>query len=115
MEDLRDIIPKTRVKYYKGEINQNIKENEYYYVKLDEAYGFSGGDPVIILRCSDFPEAIDVTKMSELRKKIELYTNYAKRVKELNQKLESAKESYKEQLNELKVKHDIEISELKKK
>jgi hypothetical protein len=113
MEDMSDKIPKTRVKCYMAKDNQNIKENEHYYVKLDEAYGFNCGDTVIILRCSDFPEVIDINTLSELRKKIELYTNYAKRVKELKQKLESAENSYKEQLNELKVNHEIEITKLK--
>ncbi len=114
MDDLSDNIPKTKVKCYKKKDIQNIKENEHYYAKLDKVYRFNCGDPVIVLRCTDFPEAIDLTTISELRKKIELYTNYAKRVNELKQKLESAEESYKEQLNELKVKHNMEITELKK-
>jgi hypothetical protein len=113
MDDLRDKITIARVECHKG-IRNDFKLIRELFVKLDEAYGFNYGECVIILRYLDFPDMIDVNKISELKKRLESQVNSAKRVKELTMKLESMEESYKEQLNELKALHDLEISNLEK-
>lgn len=84
------------------------------YVYVDEDSGFSEDEEVVILKCTEFPELSGVKDSVELRKKIDEDSENSKRVKELKQKLESAKESYNESFNVLKVKTDLEIESLKK-
>ena len=115
MEDLRDNIPKVRIKCYmkKSQKDEGVSEQQFV-VKLDKAYGFSCDDQVIVLRYSDFPSILEASTISELRKKIDTYADYAKRVQELKQKLLSAEKSHREQLDEIKIKHSIEVEKLKK-
>ena len=113
MDDLRDEITITRVECHKT-INNDFKLIKELFVKLDEVYGFNYGERVIVLRYLDFPDIIEVNKISELNKRLESQRNSTKRVKELTMKLASMKEYYQEQLNELKALHDLQISNLEK-
>lgn len=114
MEDLRDNIPKVRVKCYKenSQRDEGVSEQQFI-INLDKAYGFSCDDQVTVLRYSDFPIMMEVSTISELKKKVETYSENAKRVQELKQKLESAEKSHREQIDELKIKHSIEVKKLK--
>jgi hypothetical protein len=113
MEDLSDYITIARIECHNG-VHNDFNEIRELFIKLDEVYGFNCGERVIILRYLDFPDIIDINKISELKKRLESQVNSAKRVKELTMKLESMEESYKEQLNELKALHELKISNLEK-
>ncbi len=58
---------------------------------------------------------MDVSTVSELRRKLDSYANSFKRVKELRGKSDSAEIYYKEQLNELKAQYNHQILKLKNK
>lgn len=95
MDDLKDDITVTRVESYVENTAEQL------FIKLDESTGFKNGESVIVLRYQDFAHLADVSTVSELRRKLESYTNSFMRVKELKMKLESAETYYKEQLSEL--------------
>ena len=107
-----DNIIKTEVKHFKEK--NRLDENKHnLFIYINEDSGFSEKEEVVLLKCSEFPELRDVTNSVDLRKKIEEHSDNAKRVKELNKKLESAQESYTESLNVTKIKTDLEIKKLK--
>lgn len=109
MNDPTDDITVTRV-----ESHLKIDdEAEQLFVKLDKAKGFSKGDTVIVLHYKDLSHVMDVSTVSELRRKLESYANSFKRVKELIMKMESTELYYKEQLSELKAQYNHKISKLK--
>ncbi len=108
MNEQSDDITVTRV-----ESHLNDDEAGQLFVKLDKAKGFSKGDTVIVLHYKDLSHVMDVSTVSELRRKLESYSNSFKRVKELIMKLESTELYYKEQLSELKAQYNHKISRLK--
>lgn len=114
MSDSKDKITKTRVKHCNGEEKGNFNDKPFLYVKLEESHGFKSDDEVIVLRFLDFPMMMDLQSLSQLKKIIEEIEDNSKRVKELKQKLESAEESYKEMLDEIKIKHQLEKEKLEK-
>lgn len=106
-------ITRTRVKHFKN--NRLDKRNGLdLYVNIDQSSGFNYDDEVVVLKCSEFPEIRDIKSLSDLRKKLNELSDYTKRVKELSKKLESAQQSYQEEINVLKVKKKLEIKNLKK-
>jgi hypothetical protein len=109
MNDPTDDITVTRVESHLI----NDEEDEQLFVKLNKANGFSKGDTVIILHYKDLSNVMDVSTVSELRRKLESYANSFKRVKELIMKLESTELYYKEQLSEVKDQYNDKISRLK--
>ena len=111
MKDLKDDITITKVQYH---VKNDNDEEEQLFIKLNNDNGFRDGDTVIVLHYRDFSNMMDVSTTSELKRKLESYANSFKRVKELKMKLESTEIYYKEQLNELKALHDLEISNLEK-
>ena len=110
----KDIITITKVENLKD--NNRLDKNEELdlFIDLANLPGFKNDDEIIILKCSDFPEVLDVNSVSELRKKIEDTSDNVKRVRELKQKLESAEASYSESLKVIKIKTDLEVEKLKK-
>lgn len=110
----KENITKTKVENFKEKYQSDKKEEFELFIDLDKFQGFNIDDEVIILKCSDFPEVLNVKNISELRKKIDDTSDNVKRVRELKQKLESAEESYSESLKVMKIKTDLEIDELKK-
>ncbi|MGV8144484.1 MAG: hypothetical protein ACP5OJ_07735 [Methanothermobacter sp.] len=109
----KDIITITKVENLKD--NNRLDKNEELdlFIDLANLPGFKNDDEIIILKCSDFPEVLDVNSVSELRKKIEDTSDNVKRVRELKQKLESAEASYSESLKVIKIKTDLEVEKLK--
>lgn len=109
----KDIITITKVENLKD--NNRLDKNEELdlFIDLAKLPGFKNDDEIIILKCSDFPEVVDVNSVSELRKKIEDTSDNVKRVRELKQKLESAEASYSESLKVIKIKTDLEVEKLK--
>ncbi|MCE5214313.1 MAG: hypothetical protein LLF83_06290 [Methanobacterium sp.] len=106
-------ITKTKVEHFK-ENNRLDKRNESdLYIKLDETHGFEFDDEVMIIKCSELPEIMDVKNIADLRKKIDELNENAKRVRELKRKLESAQESYNEEIKVIKIKTEMEINKLK--
>ncbi len=114
MSDSKDKITKKRVKRCNGEEQGNFNDESFLYVKLEESHGFNSDDEVIVLRFLDFPMMMDLQSLSQLKKIIEEIEDNSKRVKELKQKIESAEESYKEMLDEIKIKHQLEKEKLEK-
>ena len=112
MEKLKDDITITKVQ---RQVKIDEAENDELIVKLDKSNGFSDGDTVIILHYKDFSNMIDVSTVSELKRKLESYSNSFRRVKELKMKLESAEIYYKEQLRDLKAQYNHQLSRLAKK
>ena len=112
MEDLKDNITITRVQRC---LDNDDGEAQELIVKLDKAEGFREGDTVIVLHYRDFANMMDVSTVSELKRKLESYADSFKRVKELKLKLESMETYYKEQLHELKDQYNHQISKLTKK
>ena len=109
----KDIITITKVENLKD--NNRLDKNEELdlFIDLAKLPGFKNDDEIIILKCSDFTEVVDVNSVSELRKKIEDTSDNVKRVRELKQKLESAEASYSESLKVIKIKTDLEVEKLK--
>lgn len=114
MPDSKDKITRTRVKRYNGKKQVDFIDEPFLYVKLEESNGFNSDDEVIVLRYFDFPMMMDLQSVSQLKKIVEEVEDNSKRVKELKQKLESAEESNKETLDEIKIKHQLEIEKLEK-
>lgn len=114
MPDSKDKITRTRVKRYNGKKQEDFIDEPFLYVKLEESNGFNSDDEVIVLRYFDFPMMMDLQSVSQLKKIVEEVEDNSKRVKELKQKLESAEESNKESLDEIKIKHQLEIEKLEK-
>jgi len=114
MPDSKDKITRTRVKRYNGKKQEDFIDEPFLYVKLEESNGFNSDDEVIVLRYFDFPMMMDLQSVSQLKKIVEEVEDNSKRVKELKQKLESAEESNKETLDEIKIKHQLEIEKLEK-
>ena len=112
MEDLKDNITITRVQ---SRARKGNSKSEELYVKLDKNGGFREDDTVIVLQYRDFANMMDVSTVSELKRKLESYAHSFKRVGELKMKLESMETYYKEQLHELKAQYTRQISKLTKK
>lgn len=112
MEKLNDNITITKVESLVKNDNDELEE---LFVKLDKAEGFSKGDTVIVLHYRDFANMMDVSTVSEMKRKLESYTHSFKRVKELKMKLESMEIYYKEQLNELRAQYNHQKSKITKK
>ena len=113
-ETNKDNLVKGKVEYFKESQNNHI-DTPQLYVPLDEDKGFSEKEEIIVLKCSEFPELTSVKNSTELRRKVNNYTDNLKRVDELKRKLESAQESYNESINVNKIKTDLEIKNLKEK
>jgi len=111
MPDLSNNIHKTRVECYE-EARLDKRSEFNLFLRMDDVYEFHCNDEVIVLKCSDFPEMRELNTLDELKKKIDELRENAQRVRVLKRKLESAEESYKEGINELKIKHDLEIQKL---
>lgn len=112
MENINDNITLTKVQ---SKAQKDKGESEHLFVELDKAQGFREGDTVIVLHYRDFANTMDVSTVSELKRKLESYTNSFKRVSELKMKLESMETYYKEQLQELKAQYNHQLSKLTKK
>ena len=113
MADLKDNIIRRRIGCFKEE-NKLNKVNKFdKFIILDETDNFVCDDEVMVFKCSDFPEVMDLKSIHELKVKIDELRDNAKRVKELNRKLKSAQETYKESINDIKIKMNLQIDELK--
>lgn len=114
MADKKDkSITKTRVEHFK-ENNRLDKRNESdLYIKLDETHGFNLDDEVMVIKCSELPEIMDVNNLDDLTKKIDDLNENSNRLRVLKRKMESAQESYKEEINVLKNNTNLEIEKLK--
>ena len=114
MTDKKDkSITKTRVEHFK-ENNRLDKRNESdLYIKLDEKHGFNLDDEVMVIKCSELPEIMDVNNLDDLTKKIDDLNENSNRLRVLKRKMESAQESYKEEINVLKNNTNLEIEKLK--
>lgn len=113
MADLKDNIIRRKIGCFKEENRLNKVDKFDKYIILDETDDFFCDDEVMVFKCSDFPEVIDIQSIDELKRKIDDLRDNAKRVKELNRKLKSAEESYNESINDLKIKQNLEIDVLK--
>lgn len=107
----KENIIKGKIKQFKGKEQPDVPE---LFINVDETCGFSDKEEIVVLKCSEFPELIDVKDSVQLRKKIDEHNENSKRVRELKQKLESAEEAHTESINVLKIKTDLEIENLKK-
>ncbi len=107
----KDNLIKGKVQHYK---ENNLPDSLQLFVYVDENRGFCHEEEVVVLKCQDFPELVNIQDALQLRKKIEEHSESSKRVRELKQKLESAQESYNEGMEVFKIKTDKEIERLKK-
>ena len=109
MRDYTDDLTVTRVE-------SNLEnDDEHLFVKLGKSNGFRKGDTVIVLHYQDLSNVMDVSTVSELKRKLDSYANSFRRAKELLMKLESTEIYYKEQLSELKAQYNYQLSRLKNK